>query len=198
MVIKCCGMMKAEDVSAALDCMPDYVGVILAQGRRRTVTTEQAKEFHDRLSGKIPLVGVFVDQDPDYILDLLDRDIIDIAQLHGAEDTDYIRSLKSRTKKPVWKAFRAVDSDPKEMEDSPADLILLDSGTGTGKTFDWSLTEGIQREFLLAGGLHPGNLEEAFRQVHPYGVDLSSGLETDGQKDPKKMKEAVETVRSLV
>jgi phosphoribosylanthranilate isomerase len=195
MKIKCCGMMKTEDVLTALECMPDYVGVILAEGRRRTVSESLAKEFHDLLENKIPLVGVFVDQDPQYIERLLTENVIDIAQLHGRESEDSIRYLKERTGKQIWKAFRVADGLD-EAESSPADLILLDSGTGSGETFDWCLIDHIKRDFLLAGGLQKGNLKEAMEMVHPYGVDLSSGLETNGSKDPKKMKAVMEIVRS--
>ncbi len=196
MKIKCCGMMGKEDILAALDAGPDYLGVILAEGRRRTVSPEEAKTFHDLLADRIPLVGVFVDQDPEEICRLLQEGVIDIAQLHGKERPDQIRFLQEKTGKPVWKAFRmSQGADWDDINRSPADLILLDSGTGSGRTFDWDFTKKVHRDFLLAGGLEAGNLKSAMEEVQPYGVDLSTGLETEGRKDPRKMKEAVELVR---
>ncbi len=196
MKIKCCGMMEKEDILAALDAGPDYLGVILAEGRRRTVSPEEAKAFHELLAERIPLVGVFVDQDPEEICRLLQEGVIDIAQLHGKEGPDQIRFLQEKTGKPVWKAFRiSGGADWDDINRSPADLILLDSGTGSGRTFDWDFTKKVGRDFLLAGGLEAGNLKSAMEEVQPYGVDLSSGLETEGRKDPRKMKEAVELVR---
>ena len=121
-----------------------------------------------------------------------------MAQLHGNENEDYIRRLREMTEKPLIKAFSIRKAqDVEKACQSSADYILLDQGSGgTGKTFDWSLIPRISRPFFLAGGLGTGNLKQAICQVHPWAVDLSSSLETDGFKDPEKMKKAVEIVRT--
>ncbi len=121
---------------------------------------------------------------------LLHDGIIDIAQLHGNESEDYIRELKSRTGAQVIKAVGIRSSeDVERAERSPADLVIVDSpGGGTGNTFDWELLKKIKRPYILAGGINAENIEEAVEMLHPYGVDVSSGIETDGYKDKEKMK----------
>ena len=123
--------------------------------------------------------------------------MIDAAQLHGDEDTDYIRGLKSLTKAPLIKAFglRSIHDLP-AVERCPADLVLLDSpGGGTGRLFDWQLLENIQRPYFLAGGLSAENVGEAIARLRPFGVDVSSGIETGGYKDREKMTAFAAAVR---
>ena len=131
------------------------------------------------------------------VTDLLNRGIISIAQLHGGEDEDYTAALRAAAPgKEIWKAFQV--HEPADLERAivfPADRILLDSGQGTGRTFDWSLLRHFPRAYLLAGGLDPENLPEAIRTLRPYGVDLSSGVETDGLKDFTKIQAAVAAAR---
>ena len=130
---------------------------------------------------------------------LLDRGIIDIAQLHGKEDEAYIRRLRQLTKKPLIQAFRIdTPADVAAAQASTADYVLLDSGTGgTGTCFDWSLLQNIQRPYFLAGGLTPENVGGAVATLHPYAVDVSSGIETDGAKDKEKMTQFVRAVRGV-
>ena len=142
------------------------------------------------------VVGVFVNEEPDYVIRLLREGVIDIAQLHGQEDNQYVRQIQETTDKKVIKAFTIrSEADVTEALQSPADHILLDAGTGEGQSFNWKLAAGISRDFFLAGGLTPENVAEAITQVHPYAVDVSSGIETDGKKDPVRMKDFVENVR---
>ena len=127
---------------------------------------------------------------------LLDRGVIDVAQLHGSEDDAYIASLRVLTDKPIFRAFKIKSEDDlPAIESCTADLVLLDSGAGTGKTFDWSLVQSVRRLYFLAGGLDPENVADAIAALHPYGVDVSSGIETDGVKDEVKMAAFVAAAR---
>jgi phosphoribosylanthranilate isomerase len=150
------------------------------------------------LAPGIEAVGVFVDESVDTVYEYLSRGIIDIAQLHGHEDDDYIRKLKALTDKPVIKALKVESKDDIEVANqSVADMVLLDGGAGDGKTWEWSLIKCIKRPYFLAGGLDESNIEEAVNVLKPYAVDVSSGIETDGVKHPGKMKRFVEKVRKV-
>ena len=127
---------------------------------------------------------------------LLNRGVIDVAQLHGHEDDGYIQALRQQTERPIWQAFRVSHvGDLATAQTSAADCILLDSGAGTGKVFDWDLLQYIRRPYFLAGGLDTSNVTDALRQAHPYGVDVSSGIESDGRKEEEKMAQFVAAVR---
>ena len=139
---------------------------------------------------------MFVNEKPEKISELLHNSVIDIAQLHGDEDEVYISRLRQLTNKPVIKAFRVETArDISDAEQCFADYILLDSGAGTGTVFDWKLLQNIHRPYFLAGGLSPDNAADAVKQLHPYAVDVSSGIETDGTKDKTKMAAFVAVVR---
>ena len=119
-----------------------------------------------------------------------------MAQLHGDETEEDIQYIKAATGKSVVKAVKVKDRyDVDAWLDSAADYLLFDGGTGSGVTFDWSMLTDIDRDFFLAGGLNAGNLLVAVEKVHPFAVDLSSGVETDGVKDLEKMREVVRLVR---
>lgn len=195
--IKICGIRRAEDIACANVFQPEYIGFVFAKGSGRYVTPEQAAQMKARLSRTLKAVGVFVNEPPENILKLLESGTIDLAQIHGNEGADYIRALKRRTGKPIIQAFRVASAADADLaEASPADLILLDHGAGgTGKTFDWSLVSGVRRPFFLAGGLSPENVGEAITHCRPFAVDASSMLETDGFKDPDKMKQFIDAVR---
>ena len=198
--VKLCGLRRAEDIRAANALRPDYVGFVFAPKSRRYVTCEEAAALRSALDADIPAVGVFVNEDMDLILRLLDRGVIQIAQLHGQEDEAYIRELRARSGRPVWKAFR-VDGpeDLARAAASGADMVLLDNGPGgTGERFDWELLRGFDaRPYILAGGLHPGNAARAAAELAPFALDVSSGVETDGKKDPEKMRLFVQAVREV-
>lgn len=195
--VKLCGMTRPEDIEAVNRLKPDYVGFVFWSKSRRYVTPEQAMELRDLLDPCIPAVGVFVDEDPATILELVESETIQVVQLHGHESEETIRNLRKWEDTTIWKAFRVrSEEDIRAAEASSADLVLLDNGYGTGETFDWSLMEGIHRPYLLAGGLTPENTKGAIAQFAPYGLDVSSGIETDGVKDPEKMKAFLEAVRS--
>lgn len=194
--IKLCGLTRPEDIAAVNTLEPDFVGFVFAPKSRRCVTAEQAKALRNHLLPSIQAVGVFVDEEPERVADLLEEGIIDLAQLHGGEDEDYLKRLRALTEKPIIQAFPI--KTPKDLERaqaSSADNILLDSGAGTGIPFDWTLLKNFRRPYLLAGGLGPDNVAQAIGFLHPWGVDVSSGIETGGVKDFHKMAAFVAAVR---
>ena len=197
--IKICGLMGPEDIRAVNEAVPDMAGFILAKGRRRTLQPEQMRELTRLLAPGILRTAVFLDQDREWIARLAEEDLMDVIQLHGSESGADIRFLRERTGKPVIKAFR-IDcaEDARMVQESEADLVLLDHGSGgSGEAFDWSLIREIRRDFILAGGLTPENVREAVEQTGPAAVDVSSGVETEGRKDPEKIRRFVRTVRSM-
>ena len=194
--IKFCGLTRTGDIEAANELKPDYIGFVFWPKSKRAVTAGEAKILKSKLDPSIRAVGVFVDEDMEAVKSLLDGGIIDIAQLHGHEDEDYINGLKKASGKPVIKAFRIrSEEDIRKAEASPADLVLLDAGMGDGVTFDWSLIKNTGRPYFLAGGLDPDNAADAVRTLHPYALDVSSGIETDGLKDTNKMAAFAASVR---
>lgn len=197
--IKICGIYRIEDTEYINKYRPDYFGMIIDfKKSHRNVSCDLAKKIRDHISSDIRAVGVFVNDDPAKTEELLNDNIIDIAQLHGDEKEKTIIRLKENTGKPVWKAFKIRNrEDIEKAKASPADLILLDNGYGTGKTFDWSLIENIKRPFALAGGIDIRNMDETIKRIHPYLIDISSGVETDRIKDPVKIREAIEKAHTI-
>lgn len=194
--IKLCGLSRPEDITAANALEPDFVGFVFAPKSRRYVTAEQAQTLRKQLSSAIQAVGVFVDEEPERVAALLEAGIIDLVQLHGREDEDYLARLRALTRNPIIQAFQVKTAkDLERAETSSANYILLDSGAGTGTTFDWTLLKNLRRPYLLAGGLGPDNVAQAVRILRPWGVDVSSGIETGGVKDMKKMAAFVAAVR---
>lgn len=195
--IKICGLRRLEDVEMVNRHKPDYIGFVFADSKRK-VSHEFAAHMKDNLSSDIISVGVFVDAEIDEIVELFGDGVIDIAQLHGSESEDYIRNLKERTdyKLKIINAIEMSDElDLLEYGNSIADYLLLDSGKGSGKTFDWSLIrDDLDKEFFLAGGIDVSNVGEAIRKFNPYAIDLSSSLETDGFKDESKIRAIMEVV----
>ncbi len=194
--IKLCGLSRPRDIEAANALQPDYIGFVFAPESKRYVTPRQAAELKGLLSPEIAAVGVFADEAPELVAELLNSGVIDLAQLHGEEDGGYIRHLRQLTAGPVIRAFRIRTARDAEMaEASTADHVLLDSGAGTGNAFDWRWADRIRRPYFLAGGLGPENVESAVKLLRPFAVDVSSGIETDGRKDRAKMAAFVAAVR---
>lgn len=194
--IKLCGMKRPVDIQAANALKPEYIGFVFAPKSKRCVSAEQAAELKRGLDPAITAVGVFVNEAPETVARLLDLGIIDMAQLHGKEDAAYIACLRDLTDKPLIRAFRIREkADLAAAESCTADRILLDAGAGDGVSFDWSLLSGFSRPYFLAGGLDPENVRRAVDRLHPFAVDVSSGIETDGLKDPAKMAAFVSVVR---
>ena len=214
--IKFCGLTRSCDIEAVNEIKPEYIGFVFAKKSKRYVTPQKAMELKKLLSPEILAVGVFVKEKPEVIAELLENGTIDIAQLHGSEDEEYIRRLKTMTDKPIIKAVQIpdigitdagiadIDMMGKIIQDADmearflsygADYLLLDSGAGTGTTFDWNKIEKLCKPYFLAGGLSPDNVGEAIELLHPYAVDVSSGIEEDGVKSKEKMAAFAAAVR---
>lgn len=194
--IKMCGLRRPEDIEAAGELLPEYIGFVFFPGSKRYVAPETARALKAGLNPGIRTVGVFVDEKPETVAKLLSDGTIDLAQLHGSEDEAYLADLRKRTDKPLIRAFRVRGAeDALRAQASSADEILLDAGAGDGKTFDWSWLRQVKRPYFLAGGLTPENAGRAVRELKPYAVDVSSGIETGGFKDIVKMRAFVRAVR---
>ena len=189
--IKLCGLRRIEDIETVNILQPDYIGFVFAPKSKRYITPDEAAKLKKLLNGNttklIKAVGVFVDEDVEKVVELLNTGVIDIAQLHGNEPEKLVKRLQENGV-PVIRAFQIKsEDDVKKAETSCADHILLDSGKGSGLTFDWSILKNAEMPYFLAGGLDPENVSRAVTDLHPYAVDVSSGLETDGMKDRTKM-----------
>ena len=195
--IKLGGLTRPEDIEAANALKPDFIGFVFAQKSRRYVSPEMAGRLRAGLDPGIRAVGVFVREKPEQVAALLNAGVIDLAQLHGGEDEAYIQRLRALTDRPLIQAFRVdTAADLERARASAADCILLDNGPGgTGAAFDWALLRGFERPYFLAGGLGPENVAAAVTALHPFAVDVSSGIETAGVKDPEKMRAFVQAVR---
>lgn len=203
--IKICGLTRPADIAAANRWRPDYIGFVFAQSRRQ-VSPEQARQLKALLSPGILAVGVFVNGEPEEEAWLFDQGIIDLIQLHGQETEETIGKVKALTggKAPVIKAVSVTGPESiRQWADSRADYLLLDNGPGgTGSAFDYGLIEEnrlenlAEKPFFLAGGLDPENVRQAVRRLSPFGVDVSSGVETAGRKDEEKIRRFIRQVRA--
>lgn len=215
--IKLCGLTRIQDIEIANKLKPEYIGFIFWDRSSRNVSAIQAARLKGKLDPEIKAVGVFVDAPAEQVISYYNVGIIDIAQLHGNENEEYIKKLHDAGL-TVIKAFKmkktgenihlagnaitetygkSTDDVITEAVKSSADYIMFDPGKGEGATFNWQLIKGIKREFFLAGGLTPENIEKAVETVQPFAVDVSSGIETGGHKDPGKMAAFVKNTRAL-
>ena len=195
--VKICGLRRVEDIDAINRALPDYIGFVFAQSRRR-IDIETAAMLKEKLDIGIKAVGVFVNEDISAISEIVQSGIIDLIQFHGDEDDLYIERLKEICDSPVIKAVGVGGTLP--LLPKAADYLLFDTIStqrgGVGKVFDWNiLNEYHNMPYFLAGGLSTGNVSEALSQLLPFCVDVSSGVETDGFKDPEKINEFVQLVR---
>lgn len=230
--IKLCGLTRDQDIEIANKLKPEYIGFVFWDRSSRNVSAMQAARLKGKLAPEIKAVGVFVNAPAEQVISLHNVGIIDVAQLHGNENEDYIKKLhdagltvikafkmkksgekgheESKSgKKEIFNKeeirealettkkleYNSVDNVISEAIKSSADYIMFDPGKGEGATFNWQLIKDVEREFFLAGGLTPENVENAVETVHPFAVDVSSGIETDGHKDEAKMTKFVENVR---
>ena len=209
--VKMCGISKVETIPAVVEAKPDYMGLVFAPSKRQ-VTVEQAKilieELHKQCINHydtkvVKTVGVFVNETLDNLVRIADTANLDAVQLHGDEDEAFIQSLKERTNVEVWKAIQIrTAADTEKWIDSSADMLLFDAyhkdeRGGTGEVFDWSSLDAFERPFMLAGGIDSTNVARAIRTVRPYGIDISSGIETNGMKDDKKITAFTKIVKSI-
>lgn len=209
--VKMCGISKVETIPAVVEAKPDYMGLVFAPSKRQ-VTVEQAKilieELHKQCINHydtkvVKTVGVFVNETVDNLVAIANEVNLDAVQLHGDEDETFIQSLKERTNVEVWKAIQIrTAADTEKWIDSSADMLLFDAyhkdeRGGTGEVFDWSSLDAFERPFMLAGGIDSTNVARAIRTVRPYGIDISSGIETNGVKDDEKITAFTKIVKSI-
>ena len=197
--IKICGLKRERDIEYVNEFLPEFAGFVFYPKSKRYVDFEKAKILKSKLDKSIKAVGVFVNEDIEKILFLCQNDIIDIIQLHGNENEEYIDKLKEKTNKPVIKAVRIDEnkSDYYSLFNTSADYILLDSTAGSGKTFDWEKVSLPQKPFFAAGGINIDNAEKAIKIFTPFALDISSGVETDGVKDKEKIKDIINLIRRI-
>jgi phosphoribosylanthranilate isomerase len=201
--VKICGLRREEDIQIVNKYLPDYIGFVFADSKRK-ITREEAHRLKSKLDERILSVGVFVNAPIEEIAALVKAEIINGIQLHGDEDENYMNTLRSRIKEavPIIKALRATkEEDINNGRKLPADYFLLDTYSaehygGIGKTFDWNIVPEDFGRFYLAGGLNSCNVTKAIEMLHPYCVDISSGVETKGYKDEKKVMEFIAAVRA--
>ncbi|MDD4370950.1 MAG: phosphoribosylanthranilate isomerase [Anaerostipes sp.] len=204
MKIKMCGLRRFLDIEYANICMPDYVGFIFADSKRK-VEVDTAKILIEKLNKNIQSVGVFVNEPLDTLKNIIEKTDIDIIQLHGDETKEYIEEVRSFTKKEIWKAFRVEEKRQiEEANQYNVHKYLFDSFSkeaygGTGKRLNLELFNGVKLEkpFFLAGGFTVEQINEELKKTKSYGVDISSGIETDGWKDLNKMKQVMEQIRRI-
>lgn len=200
--IKICGLTRPQDIEYVNEALPDFIGFVFAKSKRQ-ITAEIAEELRKPLDSRISAVGVFVNEDMDMITSLCKNGIIDLVQLHGDESSYYIESLSQKINNPIIKAVRVKDSKSvKTASTLPCNYLLLDTYSGneyggTGKAFDWSLISVPAKPFFLAGGISAENAQTAIRNIKPYCLDVSSGVETDSFKDRNKILNIVNLVRSV-
>lgn len=222
--VKMCGISKVETIPAIVEAKPDYMGLVFAPSKRQ-VTVDQAKtlveELHKQYAARdnrgaeqsndveqsnnneIKTVGVFVNETLDNLVAIANKVNLDAVQLHGDEDETFIQSLKECTNVEVWKAVQIRSArDAEKWIDSSADMLLFDAyhkdeRGGTGEVFDWSCLDEFERPFMLAGGIDSTNVARAIRTVRPYGIDISSGIETNGVKDDEKIKAFTNIVKYI-
>ena len=190
-------MRRPEDIRHANRLRPEMIGFVFWKPSKRYVSPDEAAKLRSILDDGITPVGVFVDEDPKVVADIATNGTIDMIQLHGAEDEEYIHGLRKLTDAPIIRTFCVrSEEDLVKASGSSADMVLLDNGKGTGQTFDWTLMKDLGRDFILSGGLSESNVGYAVRRFHPFAVDVSSAVETDGIKDRSKMERFIDAVRS--
>ena len=195
-LVKFCGIRTAADADAVNGTHPDFAGFVFAPGRKRTIDADTAVTLRKSIDPDIKTVGVFKNQPKEEVIRIADTGCIDIIQLHGSESEEYVKDIRSITGLEVIRAFAIrTKEDVASFASTCADHLMFDSGAGSGETFDWSILSEISRPFFLAGGLDPDNVRDAIIHVRPFAVDVSSGIETEGNKDITKMRAFMESVR---
>ena len=192
--IKICGLKRREDIEYVNKYQPDYIGFVFA-GKKRKLTYDQVVDLKKYLTSSIQVVGVFVNEGISFVEMLVKEHVIDLVQLHGQEDQKYIQALKEKVDVSIIKAIQIKNEDSFN-EHYDVDYYLYDHGTGgTGESFDWSMLKEVDKPVFLAGGINLLNIDDALKK-NVYALDVSSGVETDGFKDEKKIKKIVRRVRN--
>lgn len=194
--LKICGLKRLEDIVAVNRHGADYAGFVFFEKSKRYVDPYKANELISLLRTDIKPVGVFMDEPLDNVVRIARISGVELVQLHGHESEEYVEYVKRTLDRPVIKAYKASEEGALEKAaNSAADYVMIDSGAGSGKKFDWSILKDFKRDYFLAGGLDPESVGEAIRMLEPFAVDVSSGVETDGIKDEKKIAEFIKAVR---
>lgn len=194
--LKICGLSRLEDVIAVNRHGADYAGFVFFKKSKRYIDPYQAGELIELLRSDIKSVGVFMDEPLDSVISAARLSGVEMIQLHGHESDEYVEYVKRTLGRPVIKAYKASEEGAlAKAAASNADYVMIDSGAGSGKKFDWSILKDFKRDYFLAGGLDPESVGEAIRMLEPFAVDVSSGVETDGIKDEKKIAEFIKAVR---
>jgi phosphoribosylanthranilate isomerase len=217
--VKICGLTRKEDIEYVNELLPDYVGFVFAKSKRQ-VSLDKAKELINLLDKKIQTVGVFQNEEIDKVKYTAEYLKLDIIQLHGNEDGDYVKKLYP------FKAWKSLGIDAADSLDSNEllqnkvkfhqenlnklysygiEALLVDSSVkelkgGTGISFNWNILDKLilNKKLILAGGLNDENIQKAIEKVKPYAVDVSSGVEENGIKNYDKMKNFIEKVRKMI
>jgi phosphoribosylanthranilate isomerase len=200
--VKVCGITSEEDALLAVAMGADALGFNFAPGSPRQLRPMAARDIVSRLPrGEVLTFGVFRDELPERVVEIVNTVGLKGAQLHGREPLSDVRYVRKRVP-VVFQGFAAGDPAIASAANGPADAVLVDSADpGSGRVFDWSLAEGVPggMRMLLAGGLTPDNVAEAIERVRPWGVDVASGVETEprsGRKDPRKVRRFVEAAKT--
>jgi phosphoribosylanthranilate isomerase len=195
--LKICGITNAEDAIMVSNLGADAIGFVFAESKRK-ITPEKAKEIIKILPPFITTVGIFINTALSEVNKITDYAFIDAVQLHGNETCDYCDKVNRK----VIKGIPVTEKDTKEtliekMQNYLVSAFILDPGRGSGKTFNWDIARGIDKPLIIAGGLTPDNVRQVIRDLRPYAVDVSTGVEKDyGKKDKEKVKRFIEEVRS--
>ncbi|WP_163539803.1 phosphoribosylanthranilate isomerase [Gracilibacillus sp. YIM 98692] len=197
--VKICGLTNKEAIETAVEAGADFIGFVFARSKRQ-LTIKAASELADSVPSHVKKVGVFVNESLKTIQEISDKVGLDYVQLHGDESPAFCREIEM----PVIKAFQVTSrADLEQIVLYDCAYYLLDSPAGkyrggNGETFDWAMTKDhdfLDKKIILAGGLHSDNIAEAIKEVSPIGVDVSSGVETEGKKDVNKIKTFIQAAK---
>lgn len=199
--VKICGLTRAIDIKYVNELKPEYIGFVFAESRRR-VCADTALKLRENLDKDIKAVGVFVNESIEIVREIAEKVKLDVLQFHGDEDIEYIGNFKDFE---VWKALLVKSEDDLSNIYKYKNIrLLLDSKVdgvkgGSGQSFDWNILKecNLEQKIVLAGGLNCENIKDAVKVVHPFAVDVSSGVESNGFKDFNKMKEFIDKVREF-
>ena len=194
--LKICGLSRLEDIVAVNRHGADYAGFVFFEKSKRYVDPYKANELIELLRADIKPVGVFMDEPIDNVVRIARLTGVELVQLHGHESDEYVEYIKRTLDRPVIKAYKASEEGALERAaNSNADYVMIDSGAGSGRKFDWSILKDFKRDYFLAGGLDPESVGEAISLLEPFAVDVSSGVETDGIKDEEKIANFITAVK---
>ncbi len=200
MFIKICGITREEDALLAVALGADALGFNFVQGSKRQIAVDRARDIVRRLPPETMTVGIFRDELPARVVEIVHRAGLHAAQLHGNESADQTRQVRAQVSS-VIKVFPAGHPGLAKVSDYGADAVMIDGEEpGSGEVFDWRLAEDAPtagHRLILAGGLHPGNVADAIERVRPWGVDVATGVEQGpGIKDAVKMRAFIENARA--